>query len=163
PAGLTHGERQVAVVAVEEPVALVDPAHRLERRAAQAEADAIDDRDLLPRRAHGRALGETVDDRAAGVAAVAADPLDPVQSRGPRAGSRGRCASSPPRRARPSRRWRAAAPRRRSPAPARWARRLMQRGVLALAAVVRLDEAPPLTVLEVLHEAARLLAVGEVR
>src|SRR5207247_1638240 len=71
PAGLTHGERQVAVVAVEEPVALVDPAHRLERRAAQAEADAIDDRDLLPRRAHGRALGETVDDRAAGVAAVA--------------------------------------------------------------------------------------------
>src|SRR2546426_11774758 len=52
PAGLAHGERQVAIVAVEEPVALGDPAHRLERRAAQAEADAIDDCDLLPRRAH---------------------------------------------------------------------------------------------------------------
>ena len=99
PAGLTHGERQVAVVAVEEPVALVDPAHRLERRAAQAEADAIDDRDLLPRRAHGRALGETVDDRAAGVAAVAADPLDPVQSREPdvRRGERRQQARQPRR------------------------------------------------------------------
>src|SRR6266481_7585649 len=66
PTGLAHGERQVAIVAVEEPVGLVDAAHRLQHRPAQAEADAVDHRDLLPRRVHGRAVGEAVDDRAAG-------------------------------------------------------------------------------------------------
>src|SRR5437660_4033822 len=50
PPGLAHGERQVTIVAVEEPVALVDAAHRLQHRAAQAEADAVDHGDLLPRR-----------------------------------------------------------------------------------------------------------------
>src|SRR5882672_777512 len=57
PAGLAHGERQVAIVAVEESVALVDAAHRLQHRPTQAEADAVDHRDLLPRRVHGRAVG----------------------------------------------------------------------------------------------------------
>src|SRR5438445_3559304 len=64
-ARLAHGERQVATVAVEEPVALVDAAHRRQHRAAQAVADAGDLRDHLPRRGHGRDVSEAVHCRGA--------------------------------------------------------------------------------------------------
>src|SRR5262249_57189260 len=41
PARLPHGEREVAVVSVKEAVALVETAHALERRAPEAETDAV--------------------------------------------------------------------------------------------------------------------------
>src|SRR5438105_8096793 len=76
---LAHGEREIAIIAVEEAVTLVEAADGLERRAAQAEADAIDNGDLLPRRAHRGAFGEAVDDRASSVPAVTPHALDAIQ------------------------------------------------------------------------------------
>src|SRR5689334_3188745 len=77
--GLAYGKREVAIVAVKEAIGLIDSAQRLERRAMKAQAHAVDDGDLLPRRPHRRPLGEAMHDRAADVATIAPYALHPVQ------------------------------------------------------------------------------------
>src|SRR5439155_16736311 len=86
PAALAHGEREVAVEAVVEAVALVEAADRLQEGARQAHADRVHDRHLLPGGTYGRPLGEAVHDRAANVAPAPPQALDAVEPGEPRAG-----------------------------------------------------------------------------
>ena len=78
--GLANLEREVAVVAVEEAVALVEAAQLSEKRAPQEETDPIHHRDLRDRRSKGRPVIERVNDRASDIAAVAANALDAVKA-----------------------------------------------------------------------------------
>jgi hypothetical protein len=80
PPRAPHREREVAVVAVEEAVRLVEAADRREQRARECQAHAIDGRHLHDGREQSLAV-ERVDDGAADVAAVAAHAARAVESR----------------------------------------------------------------------------------
>src|SRR4051812_531786 len=69
-AALADRERELAVVAVEEAVALVEAADRGQHVPPQREADAVHGGDLQRVAAEVRGPLQRVDDRAAGVAAV---------------------------------------------------------------------------------------------
>src|SRR5262249_61309585 len=71
---LAHCEREIAVVAVKEPVTFVEAADFVEERVPEAQADAVDSRHLDHGRLHAGAALEAVDDGAPDVAAVAAHP-----------------------------------------------------------------------------------------
>jgi hypothetical protein len=80
PARLAHRERQLAIVAVEEAVALVEAPDALENRAGHEQAHPVHRRHLHHRLPDRGVARERVHDGPAHVPPVAAEPPDPVEA-----------------------------------------------------------------------------------
>src|SRR6266566_841547 len=80
PARLAHREGEIPVVAVEEPVRLIEPAHQLQNCPRQEEAHPVHRRHLGDRRPRRGLPLEGVDDGPPHVAPIAAQPPHPVEA-----------------------------------------------------------------------------------